>query len=105
MVAGSSPARGVGKTRGWPMRLTPFSSSVRILSEFSSSRVSANGDDVALLWRFGEVGIDAAEGFPLVGVGSDVVAEEHAHCAVSRDAHCDRLRYASADHVADGGSS
>jgi hypothetical protein len=36
MVAGSSPARGVRKTRGWPMRLTLFPSSVRKLSEFSS---------------------------------------------------------------------
>jgi hypothetical protein len=45
------------------------------------------GNDVLLLRRFSEVGVDAAEGFPLISVRGDVVAEEHAHCAVSRDAH------------------
>ena len=51
----------------------------------------------------GEVALDAAEGFALVGVGGDVVAQEHRDGPVTGDAHGNRLRNTGSHHVADGG--
>ena len=66
---------------------------------------SPQGHNVSHPRQRGEVFLGPAQCLPLVLLGRDVVAEEHAHGSMAADLHRHGLRHASSNHVPDGGAA